>query len=408
MRAKVLSLCLPLLFSGTVLAAPDGYQLQQVLVVSRHNLRAPLANNGSVLAQATPLAWPQWETPGGFLTTKGGVLEVYMGHYLNAWLQQAGLLPQQGCPDKGSVYVYANSLQRTVATAQFFTNGAFPGCDVAVHHREPLGEMDPVFNPIITDSSPEFNRQALAAMHARLAALQLTPAYQQLAELIHYRDSAACKTDKQCDLAKGDNVMSAVPGKEPGVAGPLRVGNSLVDTFMLQYYQGFPLQDVAWGKITTPQQWQQLTQLKEGYQDVLFTPAVMAQNVAKPLLRYINKALVEPGAASAKLTVLVGHDSNIASLLSALKFKPYQLPQQYEKTPIGGKVVFQRWHDAEKGQDWLKVEYVYPSTEQLRNTDVLTLANPPQRVTLAIEGCPADQNGFCPWQDFETLMRERL
>jgi glucose-1-phosphatase len=41
----------------------------------------------------------------------------------------------------------------------------------------------------------------------------------------------------------------------------------------------------------------------------------------------------------------VGHDSNIASLLTALDFKPYQLHDQYERTPIGGKIVFQRWHD---------------------------------------------------------------
>ena len=34
-------------------AAPKGYQLQQVLIMSRHNLRAPLANNGSVLEQST-------------------------------------------------------------------------------------------------------------------------------------------------------------------------------------------------------------------------------------------------------------------------------------------------------------------------------------------------------------------
>ena len=60
--------------------APQGYQLQQVLIMSRHNLRAPLANNGSVLEQSTPDAWPEWDVPGGQLTTKGGVLEVYMGH----------------------------------------------------------------------------------------------------------------------------------------------------------------------------------------------------------------------------------------------------------------------------------------------------------------------------------------
>ncbi|MGQ0518948.1 hypothetical protein ACT453_58410, partial [Bacillus sp. D-CC] len=33
---------------------------------------------------------------------------------------------------------------------------------------------------------------------------------------------------------------------------------------------------------------------------------------------------------------------NIASLLTALDFKPYQLHDQNERTPIGGKIVFQR------------------------------------------------------------------
>lgn len=50
---------------------PEGYQLQQVLMMSRHNLRAPLANNGSVLEQSTPNQWPEWDVPGGQLTTKG-------------------------------------------------------------------------------------------------------------------------------------------------------------------------------------------------------------------------------------------------------------------------------------------------------------------------------------------------
>ncbi|MGG7230268.1 hypothetical protein ACQ7BQ_18930, partial [Escherichia coli] len=33
---------------------PEGYQLQQVLMMSRHNLRAPLANNGSGFAPIFP------------------------------------------------------------------------------------------------------------------------------------------------------------------------------------------------------------------------------------------------------------------------------------------------------------------------------------------------------------------
>ena len=34
-------------FGAQAQDTPDGYQLEQVLIMSRHNLRAPLANNGS-------------------------------------------------------------------------------------------------------------------------------------------------------------------------------------------------------------------------------------------------------------------------------------------------------------------------------------------------------------------------
>ena len=154
MRKALLAVAVAGTFSVTFGAqaqdTPDGYQLEQVLIMSRHNLRAPLANNGSVLEQSTPKQWPEWDVPGGQLTTKGGVLEVYMGHYMREWLAEQGMVKTGECPPADTVYAYANSLQRTVATAQFFITGAFPGCDVPVHHQEKMGTMDPTFNPVIT------------------------------------------------------------------------------------------------------------------------------------------------------------------------------------------------------------------------------------------------------------------
>ena len=109
-----------------------------------------------------------------------------------------------------------------------------------------------------------------------------------------------------------------------------------------------------------------------------------------------------------KITVLVGHDSNIASLLTALDFKPYQLHDQNERTPIGGKIVFQRWHDSKANRDLMKIEYVYQSAEQLRNADALTLQAPAQRVTLELSGCPIDANGFCPMDKFDRVLNEAV
>lgn len=387
-------------------AAPEGYQLQQVLIMSRHNLRAPLANNGSVLEQSTAKAWPQWDVPGGQLTTKGGVLEVYMGHYMREWLAQQKLVTSGECPPENAVYAYANSLQRTVATAQFFITGAFPDCGIPVHHQPQMGTMDPTFNPVITDDSPAFREKALQAMEKERQGMQLTESYKLLETMIDYRNSPSCKEKKVCSLSEGKDTFSAGYQQEPGVSGPLKVGNSLVDAFTLQYYEGFPKDQVAWGEIASDKQWQVLSKLKNGYQDSLFTSVAVAQNVAKPLVKYIDNALVGEGASKAKVTLLVGHDSNIASLLTALDFKPYQLPGQYERTPIGGKLLFQRWHDSAGNRDLMKIEYVYQSTEQLRNADALTLQAPPQRVTLALNGCPVDDQGFCPLETFKKVINE--
>ena len=410
MNKKTIAVLLAMAYFAPALAQaetpPQGYQLQQVLLMSRHNLRAPLANNGSVLEQSTAQSWPQWDVPGGQLTTKGGVLEVYMGHYMREWLAEQELVKSGECPTPQSVYAYANSLQRTVATAQFFITGAFPGCDIPVHHQEKMGTMDPTFNPVITDNSPEFREKALKAMEAERQGMKLDESYKLLEKMTNYADSPSCKEKKVCSLTEAKDTFSAEYEKEPGVSGPLKVGNSLVDAFTLQYYEGFPLDQVAWGEIKTDQQWRVLSQLKNGYQDSLFTSTEVARNVAKPLVKYIDNALVTDQAKAPKITVLVGHDSNIASLLTALDFKPYQLHDQHERTPIGGKIVFQRWHDKNANRELMKIEYVYQSSEQLRNADVLSLKSPAQRVTLELKGCPIDANGFCPIDQFNTLMND--
>ncbi len=97
-----------------------------------------------------------------------------------------------------------------------------------------------------------------------------------------------------------------------------------------------------------------------------------------------------------------------APSLTALDFKPYQLHDQNERTPIGGKIVFQRWHDSKANRDLMKIEYVYQSAEQLRNADALTLQAPAQRVTLELSGCPIDADGFCPMDKFDSVLNEAV
>ena len=415
MKYKVLTFCLSAALSAPiapVLASTDNaenMQLEQVLLLSRHNLRTPIVNTG-ILTEVTDKKWPAWDAQSGYLTTKGGALEVYMGHYFREWIDQNKLVSDELCPtDNEDLFVYTNSLQRTIATAQFFTAGAFPGCAVKIHHQPEIGKMDPVFNPIITNDSPEFKQKALAAMAEHLKGLDLKPGYDELDTVLNIKDSQKCKADKLCELSSQDNSFIIEADKEPGVVGSLKIANSAVDAIDLQYYEGFPADQVAWGLVNSADKWKKLNTLKNGYQETLFTPKLIAKNVAHPLLNYINKGFTSASKGeTAKFIMLVGHDSNIASLLSAMDFKPYQLAEQYEHTPIGGKLVFQRWHDKSDKKDYVKVEYVYQTADQLRNNSYLSLETPPKHVTLEMKNCPIDKNSYCSWEDFQKVMKSAL
>ena len=81
MMKKFLSLMMALLMVfGTVSfaenvedkAADDPYTLEQVVILSRHNLRAPLSSNGSVPSELTPHSWIQWSANSSELILKGG------------------------------------------------------------------------------------------------------------------------------------------------------------------------------------------------------------------------------------------------------------------------------------------------------------------------------------------------
>ncbi|TCV98148.1 bifunctional glucose-1-phosphatase/inositol phosphatase [Biostraticola tofi] len=402
-----------LAISSDVVAATQAYTLEQVMVFSRHGLRAPLSSPSSALGKVTPDQWPQWDTPSSYLTTRGGALESYFGHYFSEWLVDNKLLASDTCPTDKDVYFYANSLQRTIATAQFFSVGAFPGCIVPVHHKEKLGTMDATFNPIITDNSEDFKQRAIASIQERagdggLDGLnnRLKTSYQDMMQVINYTQSANCQQDKQCDLTTLPSSVKIVAGEEPGVTGPLKMGTSIADAFILQYYEGSPLSSVAWGKIKTDQQFEKLVAIKEYYNSVVFSAPVVAKEVSAKLVKYLSDVFTD-SADKAKFTFLAGHDSNVASLFSALKVKPYQLPNQFETTPIGGKVVFERWKDA-SGKDLMKIEYVYQSTDQIKGLQELNRQKPPQRTVLELEGCPIDAQGFCSFDKFKTVLQDVL
>lgn len=384
-----------ILFSLTV----QKKTLKQVVILSRHNVRTPLGKHLEVL---TPNPWPKWKEKSGYLTEKGFILEGYMGKFFFLWLYGKGLLPKH-CPDEEEMFVYANVKQRTMKSAEAFVKKAYPGCNITIHHKN---ESDPVFDPVIHNSTEIFKEIATKEMELALESLKLNSSLEEIENILDYKDSKMCKEDKKCDLTTDKNTIDNITvGEKPNLSGPLKIGNWAIDSFKMQYYEGFPLEKVAWGKLTSEYHWQRIMKASRGYHNVILNTTSIAKDISEPLLNYMSKIWLNK-AIKPKVLLIMAHDANLYTVLNSMKFKPYVLPEQNEIVPIGGKIVFQKWFDENSKLDLLKINYVYQSSLQLRNGEVLSLDKPPQFASLELNDCKTDEQGFCLWSDFEKLLNK--
>lgn len=409
LRTNILSLLL-LLVPSLLMAQlqrpqsfKERYTLKEVVILSRHSIRSPLSTNGSALSRLTPHQWINWTSASSELTLRGGVLETMMGQYFRKWLVDEGLFKENAVPTTDEVNFYANSMQRTIATAQYFSSGFMPLANVRVNHRYNASKMDPVFCPRLTKVSDAFQQEALkqiAAMGGKKGIVgineKLKDSYAVTAKVLDLKDSPACKSGETCAFDDYNTQFIFKLYDEPKMKGSLKLANSASDAFILQYYEEPDVKKAAFGHDITLSDWEKIAKIKDVYGDVLFTAPIVAANVAHPLLVYLNDEL---NSAGRKFTFLCGHDSNIASVDAALGVDDYELPNSIEKkTPIGSKVVFEKWSD-KSGKEFVAVNIVYQTTDQLRGLKMLSLDNPPMVYSLKLKGLTANADGLYTFED---------
>lgn len=379
-------------------AFKEKYILKEAVILSRHNIRAPLSTKGSLLEKVTTHPWFEWTAGASELTTRGGALENQFGLYFRKWLVDAGLFKENANPTTNEVNVYANSMQRCIATANYFKTALFPVGDVKVNHRFVPSKMDPVFFPRLTKTSKSFKAQALkeiAAMGGKKGIVgineDLKECYEITAKVLDLKNSPACKQDNLCAFDNYNTQIILEKGDEPRMKGSLKDANTCSDALILQYYEEPDAKKAAFGHNITLTDWTKIAKIKDVYGDVLFAAPTVAVNVAHPLLVYMYDELLDKDR---KLSFLCGHDSNIASVTAALEVEPYDLPNSIEKkTPIGCKLVFEKF-EGKDGQMYCDINLTYQSTDQLRNIAMLGLNNPPQIFPISLKGLQKNADGL--------------
>ena len=381
------------------------YELKEVVVMSRHNIRSPLSS-GAAYQRVTPYEWFAWSSPGSQLSLRGGVLETEMGQFFRKWVVEEGLLPDNYRPTGDEVLFYANSRQRTFATAKYFSAGFLPFANVEITHKYDEDKMDPVFTPQFTKMNDAYRQQVIAEMEAMHGGPQAWMAAQQKAltlmeEVLDMANSPAAQNDTT-HFWYDDVQFKIEKGDEPKMMGGYTLANSVADALVLQCYESEDFS--AFGHALTTEQWRDICAVKEVYDGLLFTTHAAAVNLAYPLVSRIREEL---NNSDRKFMFLCGHDSNLASIGAALGLQFPETENALElHTPIGSKLVFEKWNDGM--EDYVAINLVYQSVLQLQGRTLLSLDVPPMVLPVTIEGLTANSDGLYRLADLDAHMANAM
>lgn len=376
-------------------------KLQYVIYLSRHGVRSP-TGKPEQYGKFSASAWPEWPVQPGYLTPHGYELMKLFGAYDRIKLAEDGLLAPAGCDDAAHVTILADSDQRTRETGKALAEGLMPGCGVETHA---LAEdtHDPLFHGMSATEAHLDPALAIAAIGGRIGGdpNNLAQAYKpQLAALD--KILAGCGKVQATTAARTslfDIPALLDPGKGDHGAqfrGPLGTASTLSENLLLEYTQGMSGTELGWGCLDEAAL-REAMELHEAEEDYADRTPVIARMHASNLLDKIVKALEQsasgktvagaPGKLDDKVLLLVGHDTNIATVAGVLGLD-WIIDGRRNDTPPGGSLIFELWRSAD-GDYSLRVYYTAQTLDQMREATPLTAANFPPRVPVFVPGCGA-------------------
>lgn len=380
----------------------DKYRLEKVFIFSRHNVRAPTATSSKTLNQITHFNW-QWTAEPGELSMKGGMLETAMGQYFRKYLESENFITPQYVPAEGEFRFYANSRQRTFATAKFFSSGLLPVANVEIEHKYKLEKMEEMFENDFEGAGENFREKIIAKLFSTnkvKSFAELTEKFKPSTDLIEktvdFKNSSYAKENNLQKFPTNDFAVEVNEKNSVTLKGGLHKAVSISDALLMQFYEN--------PSRINEKQLEKIMQLHDVETDAFFADSTSAGVAAKPLMKFIDDELLN----DRRFTFICGHDTNIRAILTALEVEDYFLPDTLEpKTPIGVKFVVEK-RIGPDGQAYADIYLIYANLKQIKNMEMLSLEYPPYVVKLDFKNLNRTDNGLYLYSDFEKLVSDTV
>ncbi|TGD89666.1 histidine-type phosphatase [Mycolicibacterium sp. CH28] len=391
LRSIALILAFGVAISGLAPAGhADSWHVVRTVMLMRHGVRPP-NQEPPVPASIAPEPWPAWTTRPGWLTEHGAAAIRLVATADARRFATDGLLPPNGCPAPGTVQVISDSLERTIATGDAYTSALAPGCGLGNRHQ-PQGVPDPLFaeyrNSAITASAAT---QAVDTAIGPGGATALAQQHQQALDDITRIVCGDRSTD--CGLTAMPSGTEIDPSgtRRPKLTGALAHGSVISEVLELEYAEGKPLPDVGWGRATADDI-RAVGSLHSLELSIIARPRPLALANAGKIAEAIRDGLAD----GPPVTVLVGHDTDVANIAGLLDVH-WSVPGYADDEPApGGALVFDLVED-ELGNRFVRSSYRAQTLDQIRELRDA----PATLVPLYPAGCATD---VCPLDTFDASL----
>ena len=341
---------------------PSAEHLIRSVIFSRHGVRAP-TQSPAKLASWADKPWPVWPVSPGELTPRGYELVLAQWQALKPELSRYALLPENGCPEPEHYSLIADKDQRTIRTAMAISEGLFPNCGIKPQHGN---RYDRLFHPDRAAYRKIDRQAALEQVNDRLQALEndaaITSAIGRIQEITGCCSLPSLQkqnipleklaTTLSIDSANARLVMN---GKWP-------IASALAEIMLLEYGQ-WPGKNAGWGQADQAVL-QEIVPLHDRIFDAIHRAPILAKAGSSDLLRHIRDTLLSD--ASPALSILVGHDTNIAAIGGLLGID-WNLPGQGTNSIFPGSFIhFGLWQKAD-GSHEVRIDYHAPTYRTLHS-----------------------------------------
>ena len=427
MRLRVVVLLIATLLAGLspasaqILPVPPGWQLERAVLLSRHGVRAPIESNQE-LDQFAATPWPVWPVPPSYLTPRGAELMRQMGGYYRVLYGGRGLVQADDCPPAGTVAAWADIEQRTRVSGVSLLAGMYPRCaNLSLRNQDDPTVPDPLFHPLPSASCPMDPASNRAAILARIGG-NFNSVLREYGPQLSAMQATLCPPGvstggRSCGLPMTPPSLDVRADGKITIKGPFGLGSTAAEAFLMEAAEGWPSNQVAWGRLANDQALHNLLSIRSLEVDLTQKTLVIAKQKGSNMLAQIVATLQDghkfpglvPVAQPVRFALLVGLDDNISYIQGLLNLN-WEIAgyQPLEPSP-GGALAFELFREIGTGQRYVRLAFYAQTLEQLRRATPLSFADPPGLQAVDLPACSAyAHEKACPLERFVEIAKAAI